>query len=461
MLVEFMQTQDKRSAHQEKCIGEMSQQVGKLAKAVEGLCGALGPAMRDSINGTLGGEVRHLKDVADEVRRAAGDLSAAASAVRSHPPPQVAYPPYQTPAGPPGSPLGSPIPPGMPSGVAARHDAALLATALVPEIEHIVAEALAKSLAFAGQHGQSEGQIGSIDARLMAAKTPSIRARPATTADRAPAASTNANEFGAAAEARRKEEEEAAARDRRAMDEGVESETKAKTGEEEEWKAKEREKEKKEREKEREKEKEKERERRSTSGEKVNSKALTEDEVKKIHSAIRWNKPLGELAGLIVGPEQANCEDPRNGNRPLHIASQNGFTPICKLLVAKGAEINAVNGKGNTGLHMALGYDYDECAEFLFSCGADGSIVNSEGHAGKNGLEGDKGPDGYVAPLAELREARTVDESMAALRRITKEGLGNDDKAALVQCGLLKKKNFPDSWTQQVQDAFRELMMSL
>ena len=209
----------------------------------------------------------------------------------------------------------------MPSGVAARHDAALLATALVPEIEHIVAEALAKSLAFAGQHGQSEGHIGSIDARLMAAKTPSIRARPATTADRAPAASTNANEFGAAAEARRKEEEEAAARDRRAMDEREESETRAKTGEEEEWKAKEREKEKKEREKEREKEKEKERERRSTSGEKVNSKALTEDEVKKIHSAIRWNKPLGELAGLIVGPEQANCEDPRNGNRPLHIAS--------------------------------------------------------------------------------------------------------------------------------------------
>lgn len=460
MLVEFMQTQDRRSAHQEKCIGEMSQQVGKLAKAVEGLCGALGPAMRDSINGTLGREVRDLKDVADEVRRAAGDLSAAASAVRSHPPPQAAYPPYQTPAGPPGSPLGSPIPPGMPAGVAARHDAALLATALVPEIEHIVAEALAKSLAFAGQHGQSQGQLGSIDARLMAATTPSIRA-----AERMPATSTTANESGAAPEARRREEEEAAARDRRAREEREERETKAKAREEEERKAKEREKEKKEREKEKEKErereKEKERDRRSKSGEKVNSKALTEDEVKKIHSAIRWNKPLGELAGLIVGPEQANCEDPRNGNRPLHIASQNGFTPICKLLVAKGAEINAVNGKGNTGLHMALGYDYDECAEFLFSCGADGSIVNSEGHAAKNGLEGDKGPDGYVAPLAELREARTVDESMAALRRITKEGLGNDDKAALVQCGLLKKKNFADSWTQQVQDAFRELMMSL
>ena len=84
-----------------------------------------------------------------------------------------------------------------------------------------------------------------------------------------------------------------------------------------------------------------------------------------------------------------------------------------------------------SGLHMALGYDYDECADFLVSCGADLLIKNAEGHAAKNGLEGDKGPDGYVAPLAELREARTPEESVAALNRIAKEGLGAADKAAL------------------------------
>ena len=110
---------------------------------------------------------------------------------------------------------------------------------------------------------------------------------------------------------------------------------------------------------------------------------------------------------------------------------------------------------------MALGYDYDECAEFLYSSGADGTIVNSEGHAAKNGLEGDKGPDGFVAPLAELREARTPEESLKALERIKTEGLGNDDKAGLVQCGMLKKKNFPESWTPQVQDAFKDLIMSM
>ena len=162
----------------------------------------------------------------------------------------------------------------------------------------------------------------------------------------------------------------------------------------------------------------------------------------------------------MTDAERANCEDSRNGNRPIHIASQNGFTPICKLLVAKGAEIDAVNAKGNTGLHMALGYDYDECADFLVSCGRP-TITNAEGHAAKNGLEGDKDRTGTSRRWQSCGTRRTVEESMKALARITSEGLGNDDKAALVQCGLLKKKNFPDIGTPQVQDAFRELMMSL
>jgi len=123
--------------------------------------------------------------------------------------------------------------------------------------------------------------------------------------------------------------------------------------------------------------------------------------------------------------------------------------------------------------------------------------------------KGDKGPDGFVAPLAQLRvrvarfpnpphtvlpelvtirtdysdclsihrpihaqyntdtflvynqEARTSAETAAALKRIAAEGLGNADKAAFVQCGLLKKKNFPESWPPQIQDAFRRLMISL
>ncbi len=79
--MEFMVTQDRRSAQTEKCISDMSKQVGKLAKAVEGLCGALGPAMKDSIKNELGPKMQDMKDVVSDVRRAAVDLSQAASLV--------------------------------------------------------------------------------------------------------------------------------------------------------------------------------------------------------------------------------------------------------------------------------------------------------------------------------------------------------------------------------------------
>ena len=114
MLVEFMQTQDKRSAHQERCIGDMSKQLDKLAKAVETLCGALGPAMRDSINGTLGPQMSDLRDIAAETRRAASDLNAAAAIARTQPPPSAAY--YAPQLNSPGSPLGGPVPLGVPAG---------------------------------------------------------------------------------------------------------------------------------------------------------------------------------------------------------------------------------------------------------------------------------------------------------------------------------------------------------
>ena len=449
MLVEFIQTQDKRSAHQERCIGDMSKQLGKLAKAVETLCGALGPAMRDSINGTLGPQMSDLRDIAAETRRAASDLNAAAAVARAQPPPSAAYSPPQLSS--PGSPLGGPVPLGVPAGAAARRDAALLATALAPEIEHIVADAIERGMSLVddGDGSPSRG----LETRRRynrGTREPTTTESRETTARRTPTRDSTSRDSPRFASARDEDPVESdrrqSAREAREAREAHEAHEPNSA-----------------REKDSEVRERAALESRERGGKTpaVNSRALSEDETKKIHSAIRWNKPLGELASLVTDPERANCEDPRNGNRPIHIAAQNGFTPICKLLVAKGAEIDAVNAKGNTGLHMALGYDYDECADFLVSCGADLMIENAEGHAAKNGLEGDKGPDGYVAPLAELRDARTPEESAAALKRIAKEGLVDADKAALVRCGLLKKKNLPESWPPDVQDAFKRLMMQM
>ena len=453
MLVEFMQTQDKRSAHQERCIGDMSKQLGKLAKAVETLCGALGPAMRDSINGTLGPQMSDLRDIAAETRRAASDLNAAAAIARTQPPPSAAY--YAPQLNSPGSPLGGPVPLGVPAGAAARRDAALLATALAPEIEHIVAEAIERGMSLA------DDADGALPARRLETRRRYGETREPTTAEtrdarRIPARDSVLRDSPRVASGQ--DEDRESDRRQRAREEREALHARESREEEDARTREAREKEAEVRERDRALSESRERRAKTPA---VNSRALSEEETQKIHSAIRWNKPLGELASIVTDAERANCEDARNGNRPIHIAAQNGFTPICKLLVAKGAEINAVNAKGNTGLHMALGYDYDECADFLVSCGTDLLIKNAEGHAAKNGLEGDKGPDGYVAPLAELREARTPEESVAALNRIAKEGLGDADKAALVQCGLLKKKNFPESWPPNVQDAFRRLMMQM
>jgi hypothetical protein len=344
------------------------------------------------------------------------------------------------------------VPLGVPAGAAARRDAALLATALAPEIEHIVAEAIERGMSLAddGDGSPSRG----LETRRRYRETREPTTAEPRDARRAPARDSGSRDSPRGAS--RQDEDRESDRRQRAREEREAREREAREKDEDARTREAREKDAKVRQRAASESPE-----RGAKAPAVNSRALSEDETKKIHSAIRWNKPLGELASLVTDAERANCEDPRNGNRPIHIAAQNGFTPICKLLVAKGAEIDAVNAKGNTGLHMALGYDYDECADFLVSCGADPLIANAEGHAAKNGLEGDKGPDGYVAPLAELRDARTPEESAAALERIAKEGLGDADKAALVQCGLLKKKNFPESWPPNVQDAFRRLMMQM
>lgn len=444
--MEFMNTQDKRAAHQERCVSDMAKQVGKLAKAVEGLCSALGPAVRDGINHTLGPQVREVHTVAAEVRRAAEDINHAAATLRRQPG-----------GGDGGASLSL-------SGAQGQQDAHALTTALVPQIEAIVLQAfegkqlVANAMAAVASMSRDGGNGGEPQPQpqkparkpMSPPKLPplqqelQLQRQQQSPQRHVRGRSSEAGESVSPGDAAGKKgttphqmqqkqwEEETRAQQQRTHEERhrqlhLEQHQQQQRG-----------------------------------GGGVGPRApvnLSEEEVKKIHSAVRWNKPLGELAAIVAGPDQANCVDPKNGNRPLHIAAQNGFVHVCKLLIAKGADVNAVNHKNNTALHMALGYDYVDCASFLYDSGADRTIVNSEGHAAKNGLEGDKGQDGYLSPVSELREARTVGESLAAIRRIASEGYG--DKAELARVGLIMKKSFPDSWTQQVQAAFQDLMMSL
>jgi ankyrin repeat protein len=104
-------------------------------------------------------------------------------------------------------------------------------------------------------------------------------------------------------------------------------------------------------------------------------------------------------------PASISLQDDINGNLPLHIAAQNGFTPHVALLLRHGADINARNGKGNTALHMAWSYDYMETAEHLVAAGADESLVNDAGFRAAMGIEGDKS-----RAVVYLLAAQTEDE---------------------------------------------------
>lgn len=77
--------------------------------------------------------------------------------------------------------------------------------------------------------------------------------------------------------------------------------------------------------------------------------------------------------------ELANIRDGGNGNTCLHIASQNGHFDMVKLLLSRGADVDAVNNGGQTALHMAVSYEIDDVRDYLLSKGADDSIKNEAG----------------------------------------------------------------------------------
>ena len=178
-------------------------------------------------------------------------------------------------------------------------------------------------------------------------------------------------------------------------------------------------------------------------------------DMRSIHSAIRWNKPLNEVRALVINQEAANALDPDNGNRPIHIAAQNGHLEIVKLLIEKGADLDTKNLKGNTAIHMAIAYDYYDVAKALEAAGANKNLPNDAGHPACRGLEGDK-----TFALAALISATEIGQVEAAFA-LCKQETSLIDKAAFVKAGLGAKKTFASAWTPAHQNTFKEVMGQL
>ena len=153
----------------------------------------------------------------------------------------------------------------------------------------------------------------------------------------------------------------------------------------------------------------------------------------------------------------ANVQDRKNGNRPLHIAAQNGHLELVKFLIGAGADVNARNAGGQTAMHMATSYDIDAVVKVLNDAGADGSIVNDDGFAAKWGLAGEKDPTSanyFVEQFQGASDEATLARCLDAL--LKKAEAGEVDKQKFPAIGLkVKKANAASgAWTPAVQAKF-------
>lgn len=172
----------------------------------------------------------------------------------------------------------------------------------------------------------------------------------------------------------------------------------------------------------------------------------------RIHSAVRWDKPEAEIVEIVrdVGVSMSDAlaaQDPKNGNRCLHIAAQNGHMQLVKFLVQQKADVNARNSNGQTALHMSVEYDFYFQSVMLIENGADPALTNNEGHAAVKGIEGTKeGADAWDSPVTILKAARDKAEIDIAFAKLEAADPSALDKAALVQAGMSKKRAYKDIW---------------
>jgi ankyrin repeat protein len=185
----------------------------------------------------------------------------------------------------------------------------------------------------------------------------------------------------------------------------------------------------------------------------------------KIHSAVRWGKPITELKELgLKDRAAADAQDEKNGNTALHIAVQNGHLEIVQLLVDElNCSVDVQNKVGNTALHMGVEYDYYQINKILVAAGADQMVENGENAKAIEGLSGTKvGQEKWDNPVTILK---TVDDDVGALEEVFKalESAAPEDikKEELVRVGMAKKKELKAWKDGEFQPRFMKVVSKI
>ena len=99
---------------------------------------------------------------------------------------------------------------------------------------------------------------------------------------------------------------------------------------------------------------------------------------------------LGHVDGVeeCLDQEVAIENRDEHGNTLFIISAQQNNKKMIKMLLRRGADVNAQNSTGNTALHYANEYKFNKLSEYILNKGGNDTLLNTKGLTCYEGVNG-------------------------------------------------------------------------
>ena len=121
-----------------------------------------------------------------------------------------------------------------------------------------------------------------------------------------------------------------------------------------------------------------------------NAASTAADEVAELQNAAFVRCKLGHVDGVeeCLDQEVAIENRDEHGNTLFIISAQQNNKKMIKMLLRRGADVNAQNSTGNTALHYANEYKFNKLSEYILNKGGNDTLLNTKGLTCYEGVNG-------------------------------------------------------------------------